>query len=93
MKRQEFVQIKGLDLKELKIKVKALKEEIANLTLDKNMKKLKDLKIISKKKKDLAQILTVIRQKDLLEQIEARVKSQELDKEVSKARKDKRNDR
>ena len=93
MKRQEFVQIKGLDLKELKIKVKALKEEIANLTLDKNMKKLKDLKIISKKKKDLAQILTVIRQKELLEQIEARVKSQELDKEVSKARKDKRNDR
>ena len=66
MKRQEFMQIKGLDLKELKFKAKTLREEIANLTLDKNMKKLKDLKMISKKKKELAQILTVIRQKEEL---------------------------
>lgn len=77
MKKNEFKQIKGLDTKELNVKAKALKEEIANLTLDKNMKKLKDLKMISKKKKELAQMLTVIRQKELLEKIESRIKEQE----------------
>lgn len=71
MKRQDLVQIKGLDLKELRIKVRTLREEIAGLILDKNMKKLKDLKMVSKKKRDLAQVLTVIRQKELLEQLES----------------------
>lgn len=84
MKRKEFIQIKGLDLKELRLKTKSLKEEIANLTLDKNMKKLKDLKMISKKKKELAQILTVIGQKELLGQLESRVKSLESSKEINK---------
>ncbi|MDD5146968.1 MAG: 50S ribosomal protein L29 [Candidatus Daviesbacteria bacterium] len=71
MKKNIFLQIKGLDVRELKVKAKALKEEIANLTLDKNMKKLKDLKMVSKKKKELAQILTIIKQKELLVQLES----------------------
>lgn len=70
MKRQELIQVKGLDLKELKEKAKALKSEIADLVMDKNMKKLKDLKIIRKKRKDLAQVLTVARQKEMLQQME-----------------------
>jgi len=76
MKKSEFIQIKGLDLKELKVKHRALREEIANLTLDKNMKKLKDLKTISKKRKDQAQILTVIRQKELLQELESKIETQ-----------------
>ena len=84
MKKQEFVQIKGLDLKELKVKAGVLRAEIANLTLDKNMKKLKDLKTISKKKKELAKVLTVIRQKELLMQLETEVENQNSSKEVSK---------
>ena len=74
MKRQQLIQIKGLDLKELKEKAKALKSEIADLVMDKNMKKLKDLKIIRKKRKDLAQVLTVARQKEMLQQLEAKQK-------------------
>lgn len=77
MKKNEFVQIKGLDLKELKLKVKTLTEEIISLTLDKNMKKLKELKTISKKKKEVAQILTVIKQKELMIELESKVKSKE----------------
>ncbi len=73
MKKNDFVQIKGLDIKELRGKVKVIKDELANLTIDKNMKKTKDLKIISKKRKDLAQILTVIRQKELLGELESKV--------------------
>lgn len=72
MKKNDLVQIKGLDLKELKLKVKAIKTEIANSVLDKNMKKLKDLKTIFKKRKDLAQVLTVIRQKELLGELETK---------------------
>lgn len=70
MKKQEFVIVKGLDIKELRSKVKAIKEEIADLTLDKNMKKLKNLKVISNKRNDIAQILTVMQQKILLAVLE-----------------------
>ncbi len=77
MKKNDFGQIKGLDIKELMIKIAAIKAEMPDLMLDKNMNKLKDLKIISKKRKDLAQISTVLRQKELLLEIESRVKSLE----------------
>lgn len=74
MKKNDFIQIKGLDIKELKDKAKALRSEIEKLTMDKNMKKLKDIKQVSKSKKDLAQVLTVLRQKELLNQLESKVK-------------------
>lgn len=73
MKKNDFLIIKGLDLKELGLKAKSIKDEIANLVLDKNMNKLKDLKTISKKRKDLAQVLTVARQKQLLAELAAKV--------------------
>ena len=70
MKKNEFSQVKGLSVKELTDKTKQIKKEIADLTLDKNMNKLKNLKTISKKRKDLARVLTVIKQKALLEKLE-----------------------
>lgn len=70
MKKNEFVIIKGLDIKELRIKLKVFKKEIADLTMDKNMKKLKDLKSIDKKRKELARVLTVLNQKELLAKLE-----------------------
>lgn len=69
MKKNELIQIKGLNIKELKDKVKSLREEVANLTLDKNRNKLKDTKAYFKKRKELAQVLTVLRQKEMLEQL------------------------
>ncbi len=77
MKKNEFAQIKNLDVKELKDKAKSLKGEIGELTMEKNMKKLKDLKMISKKRKDLAQILTVVRQKQLLEELTPKTENSE----------------
>ncbi|MBI2020309.1 50S ribosomal protein L29 [Candidatus Daviesbacteria bacterium] len=85
MKKRELTQIKSLPVKELILKAKAIKGEIANLVIDKNIKKLKDTRSIFKKRKDLAQVLTIIRQKQLLEKLESRVESQESSKEVSKA--------
>lgn len=74
MKRNELTQIKGLSLKELSDKIKTIRKEIEEQILDKNMKKLKDLKMVSKKRKDLAQVLTVIRQKELLGALETKIK-------------------
>lgn len=74
MKKNDFAQIKGLDVGELSAKAKTFKKEIADLVLDKNMKKLKDIKAVFKKRKDLAQVLTVLRQKEMLEDLEVKVK-------------------
>lgn len=84
MKKNDLVQIKGLDLKELRPKAKSFRTEIADLVLDKNMKKLKDLKKISKRRKDLAQVLTVIRQKELLQELEPQIKAQESGEDKTK---------
>lgn len=78
MKKNELIQIKGLEIKSLKEKAKGLNIEMADLILDKNMKKLKDLKMISKKRKDRAQILTIIRQKELLQELEPQVKEKSI---------------
>lgn len=77
MKKSELTVIKGLNFKELKEKVKTLRRDIEELVMDKNMKKLKDLKIISKKKKDLAQVLTILRQKQMLEELTPKTENSE----------------
>ena len=75
MKKNEFVAIKGLDLKELRDKARAFKKEIAELTLDKNRNILKDLKSIDKKRKDLAKVLTVLTAKQLLEKLTPKIEN------------------
>ena len=82
MKKNDFVQIKGLDIKELMSKAKELKLEISNLVMDKNMKKTKDLKTVYKKRKDLAQVLTIARQKELLVKLETKISDAAKQKEV-----------
>ncbi|OGE37759.1 50S ribosomal protein L29 [Candidatus Daviesbacteria bacterium RIFCSPLOWO2_01_FULL_39_12] len=72
MKKSELAQVKGLDIKELKNKAKSLRDEVANLVIDKNTNKLKDKKAIFKKRKDLAKVLTVLRQKELLNELETK---------------------
>ena len=69
MKRNDLQEIKGLSIKAITEKIKATKQEIATLILDKNMSKLKDLKSISKKRKNVAQMMTVVRQKQILDEL------------------------
>jgi ribosomal protein L29 len=70
VKKQDFTDVKALDIKALKEKAKKLRDEIGDLHLDKNMSKLADSKSIWKKRKDLAQVLTVLKQKELLAMFE-----------------------
>ena len=70
MKRNDLLEVKALDQKALLERVKTLRGVLADLVIDKHMNKLTDLKVISKRRKDLAQVLTTLRQKQMLEQLE-----------------------
>lgn len=71
MKKEDFDKVKNLDIKELRGKAKLLRKELADVVMDKHMNKLKDKKMVVKKKKELARVLTVMRQKELLGQLES----------------------
>lgn len=70
MKKNELKEIKGLELKELAVRMKKAKDELAELVMDKNMKKLKDVKAVFKKRKELAKMLTILRQRKLLDELQ-----------------------
>lgn len=70
MKHKDLLDIKALDAVSLLEKSKKLREDMAEMILDKNMNKVKDLKSVSRMRKDLAQILTIVRQKQLLNELE-----------------------
>lgn len=72
MKRNNLNEVKDLDIKALFERAKALKIEISETIMDKNMDKHKDLKTVSKKRKDLAQVLTILRQKELVQELETK---------------------
>lgn len=76
MRTNDFKEVKVLDEKSLIAKAKVIRGELAELIMDKNMGKLKDVKVISKKKKDLAQVLTTLRQKQLLRSLEPNIESE-----------------
>lgn len=74
MRRNDFLEIKALDKEALLLRAVKVREEIANLVLDKHMSKLKNVRVLAQKKKDLAQTLTVLRQKELLAELEVQLK-------------------
>lgn len=70
MKRDALAEIKKSDKQDLTKTVAKVRKEIAALELDRVSGKIVDFKSIGKKRRDLAQILTVLRQKELVEQLE-----------------------
>lgn len=77
MRKNDFHETKNLNIKALIEKVRISKVELSDLIMDKNIGKLKDLRSVSKKRRDIAQLQTVLRQKQLLEQLESRIKVRE----------------
>lgn len=73
MKKNDFKEIKTLSLKVLSEKIKQAKKDVADLILDKNTKKLKDVKVIFKKRKEIAKMMTILNQKQLVGEIEKEV--------------------
>jgi len=70
MKKTELTETKTISAEELIKKVTLLKGELADLILEKQMGKLKNKKSVFKKRKDLSQIMTILRQKQLLSELE-----------------------
>lgn len=70
MKKSNLQEIKVLEVVALSERIKKAKAELSDLVLEKNMKKLKDLRAVFKKRKDIAQMLTIMRQKKLLKELE-----------------------
>ena len=70
MKRTQLNEIKNLEAKTILAKIADVKKELVKLQLE---KKVKDLKSKAKKRNDLAQLLTILRQKQLLEKLEKEV--------------------
>lgn len=65
MKRKQLEEIKLKTIKELKIQLSDLKKEVADLTIEMATGKNKNVALIGEKKKEIAVILTIIRQKEL----------------------------
>lgn len=55
-----------MDIANLTKKVTGLVKEVADLSLEKNMHKLKNFKSVVQLRKNLAQVLTVLNQKNVL---------------------------
>ena len=72
MKTKDKKELHLKSLEDLKTLVKDAKELLSNLNLDKTQNKLKNTRQIFLKRKEIAQILTVIRGKELLEKMEAK---------------------
>ena len=68
MKTKDKKELHLKSLEELKALVMAAKELISNLKLDKTQKKLKSTRQIFLKRKEAAQILTVMRIKELAQE-------------------------
>lgn len=71
MKRTELNEIKNLEINTLRQRVKKAKAELADSVMDKNMGQVKDVKSIWKKRKNIAQMLTILRQKQLISELES----------------------
>lgn len=84
MKKNDKKQIAALSMKELVEKSKQLQKAIESDTMDKNMKKLKDVKSLLKKKKERALVLTILNQKKMLELLEEAKKESDKRKEDAK---------
>lgn len=62
MKKVDF---KEKNIKELKVAAKDARKALVDLSVQKEQRKLKNLHEVANKKKELAQILTFIRKKEL----------------------------
>jgi ribosomal protein L29 len=67
MKTKDKKELHLKSIKELNNLVIEAKDALASLKLDKTQNKLKDTSILSRKRKEIAQILTVLRMKELVE--------------------------
>lgn len=70
MKKNDLIEIKNTSQENLVKKMSVLKDELSKLVIERNRGKLSNIKLVGKKRKDIAQINTIMRQKQLLKDLE-----------------------
>lgn len=70
MRKNDLAEIKKMNVSEVKDRVKKVRKEIIGLVLDKNTGKLANLRGVKSKRRGVAQMLTVLRQKEILAELE-----------------------
>lgn len=70
MKKKELSQLRTKSIDELAKTAAQLNEEIAQLSLEVKVGKHKNVRTIKNKRRELAQVLTVLREKELLSETE-----------------------
>lgn len=93
MNKIDLKGIKNLEIKNLLIRIKAEKVDLEKLFMARSEagKGSKDIKVVYKKRKDIAQMMTILGQKEMLSEIESSVISlQSSDKESAKIMKQKK---
>lgn len=70
MRKTDLAEIKKMDVGTLTERAKKEKAEIGKLLMEKNTNKMTNLKTLINKRKDLAQVLTVKSQKQLIAELE-----------------------
>lgn len=72
MRKNDLSEIKNMDTKGISAKLISARAELADLILDKNMKTQKDIKLVLKKRHQIAQMMTIMNQKLSLEKMEVK---------------------
>lgn len=67
MKKKEISQLHTKTSPELNILIKKMEEELVKMKIDLGSGRLKDVRSVLKKRRDLARVKTVFRQKELSE--------------------------
>lgn len=78
MKRNELAEAKKSEIKDLIKRVSQIEAELMQLQIDKNAAKLSNLRQIFNRRKDLAQIKTVLRLKQLLTELNRKDEKEEV---------------
>jgi ribosomal protein L29 len=68
MKRKEIQKLHQLKISELKEKMAQARKELVNLMMVSGREKTKDVKVVAKKRDEIARIATILREKELLEE-------------------------
>lgn len=68
MKRKDVEKLHQLSVQELREKLVQTRKELIDLRMSEGREKTKDVKIIGKKRDDLARIMTILKEKEFLEE-------------------------
>jgi len=68
MKRKDVEKLHQLSVQELREKLVQTRKELIDLRMSGGREKTKDVKIIGKKRDDLARIMTILKEKEFLEE-------------------------